>query len=63
MIVVAGPADLYDPLTMPKPLPDAHQKLDHAVDKCYRSQPFANDAKRVEFLFELYEELVGPVTK
>ena len=28
------------------------------VDKCYRSAPFASDAKRVEFLFELYEELV-----
>ena len=55
----ASLADLYDPLTMPKPLRDAHQKLDRAVDKCYRAQPFANDAKRVEFLFELYEELVG----
>ena len=55
----ASLADLYDPLTMPKPLRDAHQKLDRAVDKCYRSQPFANDAKRVEFLFELYEGSVG----
>jgi len=51
-------SDLYDPLTMPKALRDAHQKLDRAVDKCYRSAPFASDAKRVEFLFELYEELV-----
>ena len=51
--------DLYDRLTMPKPLRDAHQKLDRAVDKCYRSQPFTSDAKRVEFLFELYEGLVG----
>ena len=55
----ASLADLYDPLTMPKPLRDAHQKLDRAVDKCYRPQPFASDAKRVEFLFELYEGLVG----
>ena len=43
---------------MPKPLRDAPQKLDRAVDRCYRPQPFANDAKRVEFLFELYEGLV-----
>lgn len=45
----------YDPLTMPKLLRDAHQKIDRAVDKCYRPQPFANDAKRVKFLFELCE--------
>ena len=44
---------------MLKPMRDAHQKLDRAVDKCYRPQPFASDAKRVEFLFELYEGLVG----
>ncbi|MCD8538734.1 MAG: hypothetical protein LRY55_02465 [Leadbetterella sp.] len=30
--------------------------LDKAVDKCYRPQPFTSDAKRVEYLFELYEE-------
>lgn len=49
-------ADLYDPLTMPAELVKAHQQLDKAVDQCYRSQPFANDAKRLEFLFELYEK-------
>ena len=26
------------------------------MDKCYRQQPFASDAKRVEYLFELYEK-------
>lgn len=52
----ASLADLYDPLTMPPDLVKAHQALDKAVDKCYRSQPFANDAKRVEYLFELYEK-------
>ena len=30
--------------------------LDKAVDKCYRAAPFASDAKRVEYLFELYEK-------
>lgn len=55
----ASLADLYDPLTMPPALVKAHQALDKAVDKCYRPQPFANDAKRVEYLFELYERYVG----
>ena len=27
-------ADLYDPLTMPRPLLDAHKRLDAAVDAC-----------------------------
>jgi len=52
----ASLADLYDPLTMPPDLVKAHQALDKAVDKCYRAQPFASDAKRVEYLFELYEK-------
>ncbi len=55
----ASLADLYDPLTMPPALVKAHQALDKAVDKCYRTQGFADDAKRVEFLFELYGEYVG----
>jgi len=49
-------ADLYDPLTMPPVLVKAHQELDKAVDLCYRPQPFINAAKRIEFLFELYEK-------
>ncbi len=48
-------ADLYDPLTMPKDLLDAHKRLDKAVDLCYRSQPFVNELARLEFLFDLYE--------
>jgi hypothetical protein len=49
-------ADLYDPLTMPPALVKAHQELDKAVDLCYRSQPFPNETKRIEFLFDLYEK-------
>lgn len=49
-------ADLYDPLTMPPILVKAHEQLDRAVDLCYRSQPFISEAKRIEFLFELYEK-------
>lgn len=49
-------ADLYDPLTMPPDLVKAHNELDKAVDLAYRSQPFTSEAKRMEFLFELYEK-------
>jgi hypothetical protein len=49
-------AALYDPLTMPPDLVRAHAALDKAVDKCYRAQPFETDAKRVEYLFGLYEK-------
>jgi hypothetical protein len=49
-------ADLYDPLTMPPDLVKAHQELDRAVDLCYRPQPFPNETKRIEFLFELYDK-------
>jgi hypothetical protein len=48
-------ADLYDPLTMPPALVKAHQELDKAVDLAYRPQAFINEAKRIEFLFELYD--------
>lgn len=49
-------ADLYDPLTMPPALTKAHNDLDKAVDLAYRPQPFLSEAKRMEFLFELYEK-------
>ncbi|HRP82906.1 MAG TPA: class I SAM-dependent DNA methyltransferase [Flavobacteriales bacterium] len=57
----ASLADLYDPLTMPPALVKAHQALDKAVDRCYTAKPFANEAKRVEYLFGLYGEYVGGV--
>jgi hypothetical protein len=49
-------ADLYDPVTMPPDLIQAHQTLDRVVDLTYRPQPFLSEAKRMEFLFELYEK-------
>jgi len=49
-------ADLYNLLTMPPALVKAHNELDKAVDLAYRSQPFTSEAKRMEFLFELYEK-------
>ena len=49
-------ASLYDPLTMPPSLVKAHNELDKTVDLVYRPQPFTSEAKRMEFLFELYEK-------
>ncbi len=52
-------AQLYDPDKMPADLRKAHQSLDRAVDACYGvKKPFATEAKRVAFLFGLYEGLV-----
>ncbi|MCW3110087.1 MAG: hypothetical protein JWQ09_4593 [Segetibacter sp.] len=52
----ASLADSYDSNTMPPVLVKAHQALDKAVDLCYRSNPFINETKRIEFLFELYDK-------
>ena len=54
-------AELYDPDLMPPKLRRAHQALDRAVDRLYRSKPFASERERVEHLFGLYEKLVAPV--
>jgi hypothetical protein len=54
-------ADLYDPLAMPPALVKAHAKLDRAVDRCYRPEPFDTERQRVEFLFSLYERLTAPL--
>ena len=49
-------AELYDTSSMPPALTKAHNELDKAVDLAYRPQPFTTEAKRMEFLFELYEK-------
>ncbi len=49
-------ADLYDPLTMPPILVKAHKELDNSVDLAYRTSAFTSEAKRMEFLFEMYEK-------
>jgi len=54
----ASLADLYDPLTMPKELLKAHQKLDKAVEAAY-GRTFDDDSQRVAYLFELYQKLTG----
>lgn len=49
-------AMLYNPDTMPQNLRKAHQALDKAVDKLYRSTPFSTEAERVGWLFDLYRD-------
>lgn len=49
-------ADLYSVKDMPPTLVKAHNELNKTVDLAYRSQPFTSEAKRMEFLFELYEK-------
>jgi tryptophan 2,3-dioxygenase len=50
-------AALYDPLTMPKELLKAHQKLDKAAEAAYVRS--FDDDQRVAYLFELYQKLTG----
>jgi len=50
-------ADLYDPISAPSDLIDAHKKLDVAVEKAYGKR-FASDIDRVAFLFERYQSLI-----
>jgi hypothetical protein len=52
-------ADLYDPNTMPSGLKQAHADLDAAVERIYRSRPFASDQQRVEFLLDEYAKVVN----
>ena len=54
-------ADLYDPDLMPPVLRKAHQALDRAVDRLYRTKPFESERERVEHLFGLYEKMVAPI--
>ena len=49
-------ADLYNPLLMPKKLTEAHEKVDRAVELCYRSERFNSDLERLQYLFELYDD-------
>lgn len=54
-------AALYDPLTMPPDLVQAHRKLDAAVDAAYARRKFSGDSDRLAFLFELYQQINSPL--
>jgi hypothetical protein len=53
-------ATLYDPITMPADLAVAHERLDRAVETCYRAAKFSSDRERVGHLFTMYERLSPP---
>jgi hypothetical protein len=48
---------LYDPDKMPENLREAHNQLDLAIERCYRSKPFEGDEERLEYLFKLFEQM------
>ncbi len=50
-------AQLYDPDKMPNGLREAHKQNNIAVERCYRSKPFESDEERLEYLFNLYEQM------
>ncbi len=52
-------AEMYDSNKMPEGLREAHNQLDLAVERCYRSKPFTNDEERLEYLFKLYEQMIA----
>jgi type I restriction-modification system DNA methylase subunit len=52
-------ADLYDPTAMPPELTKAHTALDKAVDAAYQYKGGKDDAARVAFLFERYQQLTS----
>ena len=54
-------AVLYDLITMPPPLLKAHLALDKAVDAAYRKQAFPTERNRIEYLFELYQQITAPL--
>ena len=49
--------ELYNPMTMPIALQNAHRELDKAVDAAYGQKSFASDSGRVGFLLNLQRQL------
>ncbi len=56
-------ATMYAANNMPEELLKAHKKLDAAVDAAYNFTGKKDDAARVAFLFEKYQELVAPLVE
>ena len=54
---------LYNPESMPIELFKAHQELDKAVDAAYGYKGNKDDASRVAFLFERYQQLIAALVK
>ena len=54
-------ATLYAAGNIPEALLKAHNALDKAVDAAYAYKDGKDDAARVAFLFELYQQLTAPL--
>lgn len=52
-------ASLYDPVTMPDDILEAHHKLDDIIESCYPGYPFASNDARLECLFKMYEKMTN----
>ena len=50
-------SELYDVEKMPKGLLNIHEKIDKTVDNIYNKEGFNSDEVRLDYLFELYENL------
>ncbi len=53
---------MYDKGKMPEKLFAAHQRLDDAVEACYRTAPFPSDDERLDYLFKLYDKMTTTPT-
>ncbi len=49
--------EMYNPESMPEELREAHHRLDLAVERIYRPEPFTSDEERLEHLFKLYAKM------
>ena len=52
-------ADLYDPLSMPFDLVQAHHELDGVIDIAFSGKRFKDQSSRSQFLFARYSELTA----
>lgn len=49
--------EMYSKLYLFTELQRAHQKLDRAVEQCYRPENFSSDSEMLEYLFTMYQDL------
>lgn len=55
--------EMYNPENMPDELKDVHNRLDAAVERAYREEPFKDDEERLSFLLELYSKAIAAEEK
>ena len=55
--------EMYNPENMPDELKDVHNRLDAAVERAYREEPFKDDEERLSFLLDLYSKAIAAEEK